>query len=98
MGLQLGLAATVLMKKFIIIWLFTYSAVAIPPVVMLITREAVYVRGEFDRVYNVDIAIDATLKNWAFATNFIGQSTNSPPEIIDFVTQDTNKIYRVHSE
>lgn len=65
---------------------------------LTIDRQFVYAAGDLDQVYNVDIALDGTLTNWAFATNFIGNGTNTTPEIIDFLSLDTNKIYRVNLE
>ncbi len=58
----------------------------------------IYAAGDLDVVYNIDICTDGTLTNWVFGTNIIGNGTNDPPELIDFVATNRNKFYSIHLE
>lgn len=66
--------------------------------ILSISRVAFYAAGDLDVVYNVDLATDATLTNWVFVTNFIGNGTNNPPEFIGLVGANETKMFRVNPE
>lgn len=66
--------------------------------ILSISRVAFYAAGDLDVVYNVDVATDATLTNWVYVTNFIGNGTNNPPEFIGFVGANETKMFRVNPE
>lgn len=65
---------------------------------LTIDREFVYAAADLDEVWNIDICTDLTASNWFFATNIIGQGSNAPPEMIDIVTTNGNRFYRIHPE